>query len=357
MLKTQMIAAATIAMTLAGCGEPPAPSPQIRPVRTVVAERSADGETTSFTGQIRAQNEVNLAFRLDGRLIERLVNVGDTVVAGQVIGRIDPQIQANELRAAQANLSAAQSTLTKTRLDFGRQRELLAKGFASVARFDQAKQEFDTAQAQVDSAQAQLRTAQEHMGYTELHARAAGTVVAVGAWPGEVVTAGQMVVQEALQGGRDAVFDVPALTFQTVPRDPVVQLALVDDPTVKATGRVRETAPQADAATRTFRVKVGIIDPPEAMRLGATVTGRVQLAEAPGFKIPASALTASDGAPAVWVVDPKQHTVSLRSVTVLRYDPATVVIAEGLDSGDLVVTAGVQTLHPGQKVLVPGAAS
>ena len=126
---------------------------------------------------------------------------------------------------------------------------------------------------------------------------------------------------------------------------------------MKATGRVREIAPQADAATRTFQVKVGIIDPPAAMRLGGTVVGRIRLSAPPGFQVPASSLTETEGHPAVWVVDPQSKTVSLRSVEVVRYDQAAVVISKGLSSGEFVVTAGAQTLHPGQKVLLPGAAS
>ena len=182
-----------------------------------------------------------------------------------------------------------------------------------------------------------------------------GAVTAVGAEPGEVVHAGQMIVQLARQGGRDAVFDVPEQLIRTGPRDPVVQIALTNDPTVRATGRVREVAPQADPATRTFQVKVGIIDPPEAMQLGSTVTGSIKLSAPPGVEVPASALTEANGRPAVWVVDPQSQTVSLRNVDVLRYDPATVVISQGLETGEVVVTAGVQMLRPGQKVRLAGS--
>jgi membrane fusion protein, multidrug efflux system len=136
-----------------------------------------------------------------------------------------------------------------------------------------------------------------------------------------------------------------------------VQIVLTDDPNVRATGRVREVSPQADPATRTFQVKVGITDPPEAMRLGSTVSGRIQLAAPPGVEVPASALTEANGRPAVWVVDPQSQTVSLRNVDVARYDPASVVISQGLESGEVVVTAGVQVLRPGQKVRLLGAAS
>jgi RND family efflux transporter MFP subunit len=165
-----------------------------------------------------------------------------------------------------------------------------------------------------------------------------------------------MIVNVARQGGRDAVFDVSEQLVRTGPRDPVVQIALTNDPSVRATGRVREVSPQADPVTRTFQVKVGIIDPPPAMELGSTVTGSIKLPAPAGVEVPPGALTEADGRPAVWVVDPQSQTVSLRNVDVSRYDPAGVVISQGLDAGEIVVTAGVQTLHPGQKVrLLEGA--
>ena len=188
-------------------------------------------------------------------------------------------------------------------------------------------------------------------------ADAAGVVTSVGAEPGEVVRAGQMIVQLARQGGLDAVFDVPEQLIRTGPRDPLVEIVLTNDAGVRAAGRVREVAPQADTATRTFQVKVGIIDPPEAMRLGSTVIGRLKLTAPPGVTVPAGALTQANGRAAVWVMDPGSQTVSLRNVDVLRYDPAAVVISQGLETGEIVITAGVQTLRPGQKVRVLGAAS
>ncbi len=130
----------------------------------------------------------------------------------------------------------------------------------------------------------------------------------------------------------------------------MVEIALTNDPETKATGRIREVAPQADPATRTFEVKVGLIDPPEAMRLMSTVTGRIRLAAPQGVEVPASALTQADGRPAVWLVDPQKLTVSRRNVNVLRYDAASAVISQGLERGDVVVTAGAQVLRPGQNV-------
>jgi RND family efflux transporter MFP subunit len=355
MFKPQILWVAVIAATVTACDKPAPPASQARPVRTVAVEQRPGGEIVSITGQVRAKDQVNLAFRLDGRLIERSVHVGDVLKAGQVVARLDPQNQENALRSAQDNLSSAEAVLTQADLTFRRQQELLQGGWTPRAKFDEAQQAFLTAQAQADSAQAQLRIAQNQLSYTVLVADAPGVVTTVGAEPGEVVHTGKPVVQLARQVGRDAVFDVPEQLIRTGPRDPLVEIALSNDPQVKATGRVREVAPEANATTRTFEVKVGIIGPSDAMRLGATITGRIRLSTPPGAELPASALTEANGRPAVWVVNPQSLTVSLRNVDVLRYDPATVMISHGLETGELVVTAGVQTLHPDQKIRLLGA--
>ena len=354
MLKSRIIVA-LIATAVASCDKPAPPAQQARPVRTVTVERQAEGEIVSLTGHVRAAIEANLAFRLEGRVIERLVDVGDLVKAGQVVAKLDPQIQQNGLNTAQANLASLEAVLVQARLVFERQRQLVKDGWTSQANFDEARQKMETTQALIDAAQAQVRTAQEQLSYTVLSADTPGVVIEKGAEPGEVVHAGQMIVRVARQGGRDAVFDVSEQLIRTGPRDPLVQIALTNDPTVRAIGRVREVAPQADPATRTWEVKVGIIDPPPAMQLGSTVTGSIKLSAPPGVEVPASALTEANGRPAVWVVDPQSKTVSLREVDVLRHDPAAVVISQGLETGDLVVTAGVQTLRPGQKVQLLGA--
>lgn len=352
---SRIAAAALIAAAVTGCGKPAPPTPKARPVRTITVSVSASGETASLTGQVRAKDQVSLAFRLDGRVIERPASSGQVIKAGQVVARLDPKDQLNSLQSAQASLLSAEAILAQSRQTFWRQQELLKGGWTSRAKFDDAQQSLVTAQAQVNSARAQVQTAQNQLSYTVLFADAPGAVTATGAEPGEVIRAGQMVVQVARQGGRDAVFDVPDQLIRTGPRNPLVEIALSDDPNVKATGRVREIAPQADTATRTFQVKVGITDPPDAMRLGSTVIGQIKLAVPDGFEVPASALTEADGHAAVWIVEPQSQTVSLRSVDVFRYDPASVVISRGLETGELVVTAGVQTLRPGQKVQLLGA--
>jgi membrane fusion protein, multidrug efflux system len=331
-------------------------APEARPVRTVTVVKRDIGETVTYTGRIEAENETRLSFRIGGRMVERSANVGDRVEPGQVVAKLEPQNELNALRSAQAAVAAAQAQFNEAKANYGRQKFLLSRDVASRVQYERAEQTQETARAQLDSAEAQLKTAQDQVSDTELKADAGGIVIATAAEPGEVVQAGQLIIRVAPKGGRDAVFDVPGQVLRSAPSEPLVKVSLTDDPAVTTVGRVREVSPRADPVTRTFEVKVGLTDPPAAMRLGATVIGSVQLDTSPTIEIPATALTEFDRRPAVWVVDPSSLTVSLRNVDVLRHNPATVAISNGLDTGEIVVTAGAQALHPGQKTRLLGSA-
>lgn len=337
---------------LAGCGEQKTEAvAEPRPVRTVVASNRAAGQSVSLTGQVEAVNEAAYGFRVGGRVIERLVDVGDRIVPGQVLARLDPQDEQNAVRSAQAAVNAAIANVSQTTNQYERQRQLLARGFTPRAQYEQAEQAMLNARSQLEDAEARLQLAHDRLSYTELKADTAGVVTQRRAEPGEVVQPGQAVVVAARQEGRDAVFEVPAQVLSALGgTNPEVQLALTGDPSVRATGRVREVAPQADPVTRTFRVRVGIIDAPASMRLGSSVTGSVVTDTGPVIQLPASALTRFNDKPAVWVVDPQTHQVALRNIDVLHFSSATVGVAEGLKPDEIVVTAGVQALHPGQKV-------
>ena len=336
---------------LASCrpaAEPPAA--EIRPVRVMTVAKTTGGETVSVTGKVQALSEVNLAFRIDGRLILRNVNVGDVVKPGQVIATLNADNEENALQSARAGLAAASAQLVEARNNYDRYKTLLAQRFIAEAEFDRHAAILKTAQSAVDSAQAQVNIAQNRLGYAQLVADAGGTVTTVGAEPGEVVRAGGMIVQIARQGGRDAVFDVSPQIKDRAPANPEITVFLTADPKVTAAGRVREVSPRADPATGTFRVRVGLINPPAAMRLGTTVTGRMPLGSAAGIEIPTSAVVRSDRQPAVWIVDPKTGTVAARNIEVGTQNSARVAVLTGLNPGDVVVTAGVQALRPGQKV-------
>ena len=333
-----------------------APEP-IRPVRVAEVTEAGGGEVVKLTGTVEAEDNISLAFRVGGQLIERSVNVGDQVRAGQVVARLDAQTQRNAVDSARANVAAAMARLVEARNTIARYEPMLARGFVARQQFDRAVEAQSAAEAQVEAAEAQLRTAENQLSFTELVADAAGTVTARGAEPGEVVAAGQMVVQLAREGGRDAVFDFPPRVKDATSADTLIEVVSSTDAGVRATGRVREVSPQADPVTRTFQVRVGLANPPAGLRLGSTVIGRVPLGGGVdgGLVIPAAALTRADGQPAVWVVEPDDQRVALRNIDVLGYELDSVLVGHGLVPGELVVTAGVQSLRPDQQVRLLGA--
>ncbi|GFO83518.1 MAG: RND transporter [Methyloceanibacter sp.] len=349
--------AIALTLVLIGCDsqEEVAETPP-RPVRAITVDESRAGQVVELAGTVESQIEVDLAFRISGRMTERLVAVGDTVEAGQVVARLDPSDEENGVRAAEASLASAEAVLSEARIDYDRQRHLYERKVVARVALERAEQVRKTAEAAVDTASAQLGIAKRRLDDTELLADAPGVVVAVGPDAGEVVQPGQMIAEIARDDGKDAVFNVAAdLKDQGAP-EPEIVVRLSQRPSVTANGRVREVSPRADTLTGTFRIRVGLIDPPPAMRLGSTVVGRATFGDTAGIELPASALTESKGEPAVWVVDPEKKTVSLRQIGVERFTPSAVTVANGLEIGDIVVTAGVQALRPDQKVRLLGGA-
>ncbi len=347
---TALLALATLVL-LSACkrAEEP-PVAEVRPVRAITIEKRAAGDTVVLTGTVQAQTEINLSFRIDGRMLERLVNVGDTVKPGQLVSRLDSQNEESSLQSARAQLTGAQARLAEAQNNFTRMRDLVADNAVSRASFDQAEALLKTAQAQVESAQSQVTLGENRLSYTRLVSDVAGVVTAQGAEPGEVVGAGRMIVQVAREGGRDAAFDVPARVKDATTANADINVMLTADPKVTATGVVREVSPRADPVTGTFRVKFRLNNPPAAMRLGSTVTGRMKLGATASIEIPPSAVIRSDRQAAVWIVDPKTGAVATRNIEIRSSDPVRVEVASGLNPGDVVVTAGIQALRPGQKV-------
>ena len=176
-----------VALLLAACGQQvETPVPQVRPVRAIKVAQRALAEPVVLTGRIEAEDEVALAFRIGGRLMERPVAMGQRVEPGQLVARLEPQNELNALRTAEANLAAAQGQLDEARSEYGRQRHLEERGWAARAVYERALQALQTAQARVDAAEAQLKLARDQVSFTELKADAPGVVIAVAAEPGVV---------------------------------------------------------------------------------------------------------------------------------------------------------------------------
>jgi RND family efflux transporter MFP subunit len=341
-----------VALLIAGCTEerndaPPPP----RAVRVIeVAPQEAPLASAEGTGRIEARNTASVGFLVAGRLVERSVDTGSTVKAGDLIARIDPTDFENKVTAAQSQVSAAQASVDQATPQEARMKKLLGDGFTTRAQYEAAQQALQGAQAQLEGAQANLKLAEDQLKYTHLLAPTDGAVTATGADTGQVVSAGQMIVQIAQQGEREAVFAVAPQQVGYAHVGMPVKVWLQDRPDETTTGPVREIAPNADPVTGTYEVKVSLPNAPDPMRLGAIVVGR---AEVPGglmVRIPSTALLQTATEPQVWVVTRPDNVVKKRTVKVLRYDADSVVLADGLEKGDLVVIAGVNSLADEQKV-------
>ena len=319
-------------------------------VGVVTAKASNFGTEVSLTGDIEAQVQSDISFRVSGRIVERLVDVGDHVTPEQVLARVDGQEQRINLDTANAALASAQAQLQQSEATFQRQKTLITSNATSQSSLDSAQENLSVAQASVATATAQVSQAREQLGYAELRAGVSGTVTSRDAEAGQVVQAGQTVFGIAQDGPRDAVFDVYEALVDQPPGSPEVGVTLIADPTVTAIGTVREVSPIVDVKKGTIRVKIGLKETPPAMSLGTAVRGHASLAPQSRFVLPASALFMWQGKPAVWTVAADTKQVAPRSVTLDRYTTQAIVLADGVKEGDVVVVKGGQLLRPGEVV-------
>lgn len=333
--------------------EAKAPAP-LRPVRTTTVAGPAPARPDVFAGRIEARDVVDLGFRIGGRVAERRVNVGAQVKPGDVLALLDDEVELNELRGARARLVAAESTERQANAQFGRTKQLFDRAIASRADFEAAEQAKEAARSQREVAAARVRIAEDTLGFTVLKADANGVVTGVSAEPGEVVAPGRPVVRLARRDGRDAVIDVPAAALDAMDPDSIATVRLASDATAVARGRVREVAPEADPATRLFRIRIGLSDPPPAMLIGVSVQVSLAGPETAGVQLPASALVRDAGGTAVLVLDEAKGKVARRPVELGPVGPDTIIVLRGVSPGDVVVTAGTATLKDGQAVRVAG---
>jgi RND family efflux transporter MFP subunit len=349
------IALVLLAAPLGACNDRAVPTSE-RPafVHTEIVE-SRDGQASlTLTGEVQARYRADLSFRVSGRVIERLVDVGAHVSAGDLLAKLDPAEQRADFDAAAAGVAAAQAQLRVAQATFDRQNQLLASGFTTRVAYDQAKEQLRTAQSTLESAKAEFGRSREALGDTELRARAAGLITARSLEVGQVVQATQAVFTLAQDGERDAVFDVPESLFFGDVEHGHVALALLSDSEVTATGYVREISPAVDPKSSTVRVKVAIKNPPPALTLGSAIAGTAGISPVAEITVPWTALSATASKPAVWIVDPKTGTASLKPVIVGAYEAGSVLIKEGLEPGDRVVIDGGKLLSSGQPVTFAG---
>lgn len=349
-----LIVVLLVLSSLAACSQSEEKAPEIiRPVLSVVVEPRTN-DTFGFAGSVEPQFSAELAFRLLGRVVSRDVKVGDVVSRGTTIAALDPTALELAVQAAKAELSNAQAQFANASASEERQRQLLAAANTSQAVLDAAQQARQAAAAGVERAAAALAKSQEQLGYARLFSDFDGVVTAVGAEVGQTVSPGQTVVTVARSNPREAVVDIPDRLTGDLAVGAPFEITLQSLPTIKTEAKLREIAPQAEGSTRTRRVRLTLIDPPTAFRLGSTVTATRMAKVAPTIELPLSALLQKNGADKVWVVDVQTSSVSARDIKIAAKGSATFTVAEGLEAGMRVVTAGVHSLVEGQKVRIPG---
>ena len=344
-----------LALALAACSNTEeTATAAIRPVLTQVVGQAVDSAVAAYSGEVRARFETALAFRVPGKIVSRSVDAGARVTAGQELARLDPADQALGASGADAQLAGARAELAFAQAELERYTGLRAKNFISQAAFEQKRLVFDANRARVDALGAQAGLAHHQSGYTVLRADSAGVISQVAAEVGQVVGAGQAVLRLARDDGKEVAISVPESRMAELQKAGRAEVSLWSQQGSGRTfaGRIREVAPVADPATRTYPVRVSIQAADASVLLGMTATVSFRAPEAaPAFTIPLAAVFQQDGKPAVWVVAP-DGKLALRPITVSAFTEGGARVSQGLKPGERIVTAGVHKLIPGETVKV-----
>jgi RND family efflux transporter MFP subunit len=340
------------ATLLGGCNRDIRPAAAAKPVVAERLDATSTTPTEQYSGAVHARYESVLGFRVSGKIVARYVVLGETVRRGQMLARLDGTDALLEKDAAEAGLVAARSNLQTTQQDLARYARLVKIGAISRSAYDHQQDQVAAAQAAYRQAQRQYELRDNQLRYTELRADHDGVITAVDAEVGQVVAEGQSVVSLAWSDGREVYIDVPENRIGEFSGARRISVSLWGaDRTYP--GAVREKSASADPATRTFLVKVAILNPGPEVRLGMTAGVRVEdTADPTELLIPMTALYHRGRETAVWVVDPGTGRLALAPVQVERYCDQGVVIGAGLSAGEEVVLKGVNELYEGEQVQV-----
>lgn len=350
-LSTSHILSACLACgLLAGCSEKKAegPAPE-RPAHVVVVTPHKLAFVAQGAGRIQSRYVSQVGFEVGGRLTSRDVDIGSVVSKGQRLAQLNAVDFQNKVVAAQADLTAAKATLAQAAPQEQRYRILLEQQITTRPIYENALRALQSAQAQVQAAEANLRIAKDQLSYTELLAPDDGVVTATAADPGQVVSAGQRVVEISRSAEREAVFSVASEHVAHARLGMPVKVWVQGRPEIAVVGSIRQISPEADSTTGTYEVKVALPSPPPDMRLGAVVVGRAETEGPDVISVPTNALWQSGARPQLWTVA-NDGTVHRKSIEILEFSTESVVVRSGLSGGETVVVAGVNSLAEGQRV-------
>ena len=319
-------------------------------VELVTATTTADIQRYSLTGEIVARDRLSASFPTSGRIAEVLAENGDVVGKDAVLVRMESVQQEQALRAAEAGLSTTEADYRQAIENLDRQNALLERGATTRISRDGAEDALRIAEGALDQARADLDRAKKALEDTVLLAPTNATVIDRMVEPGQVVGAAQPVLELALGEEFDAVFDVPEVLMTGDRPASKIELELIEHPGQLFEGRTREISPLVDALKGTVAVTVSVIGSQDAISFGDAVLGTATVEGVPHIIVPYTAMAASVDGPAVWVVDPDTMTVSIRLITIDRFETGRIIVAEGLEDGTLVVARGAQLLYPGRVV-------
>jgi membrane fusion protein, multidrug efflux system len=346
------IAAASLLLT--ACSEPPAPPAVVKPVFVTTVAHTTSAQARTFTSVVRARVESDMGFRTGGKVVERLVEVGDSVKAGQALARLDPADYQLAVKAAADQVQAASVEAQQAASDEARFRRLLADGSVGAADHERQKARADAAAARLDQANRQLALARNREGYATLVAPYAGLVTALRFERGQVAAEGQPVISLAREGEREIVAELPE-DWVGRARNLVATAAPWNDPTSRVRLVLRELSPQASAQGRTYRARYSSAAESRAqlavLPLGSTMQLTLSgLQAGPATAVlPVSALVKGSGPAGVWTLDAKGSGLVFTPVQVVSVDDATVHVT-GLAVGSRVVSVGAQKLDAGTAV-------
>lgn len=334
---------------LGGCAEAPPPAETLRPAIVVQAE--TDGlDYSAYAGEIRARHEPALAFRVGGKIARRLVDVGERVLKDQPLAELEPQDLGLQVDASRAQWQAAQSEQALARAEFARQQSLRDRGLASASAHDAAQARLEAANARLEAARAQLDVSRNQAGYAVLRAPAEGVIAQRFADAGQVVAAGQVVFVLAEEGEREVAIALPEQIVSTISLGQPVRIQLWSQRGRALSGRIRELAPAADAASRTYAARVSILDTTESVELGQSARVYFQSEAHENLRLPLAAVSASEGEAWVLKLDPATGQVRRSPVTLGAFGETRVPVLQGLSASDWVVAGGVHLLRDGQRI-------
>ena len=349
------VVAVLLSLGLTGCLEEAGQAEQTReePVRLVRVETASSQALTpslSFAGEVKARYESQPGFRVSGKLITRDVDVGDAIKPGQVLAKLDDKDLKLQVDAAKASLSRAQAEYRLAEQNYNRYQDLQERGVISRAEYDQAVTTLESARQAVSAASAQLDQARNQLGYATLVADYDGVVSAVNAEVGQVLSAGQPLLYVERSGEREIEIDVPEQQREQIQNADQIDVSLWALPGREYQARLRELAPSADPVTRTYAVRLSLLNADEAVKPGMTASVTFNHAGGDAIVLPLSALYTKTDQPQVWRVDVESNTVQPVDVKTGELVGNHVTIAGGISPGDKIVTAGANLLIPGQKV-------